>query len=173
MTRSFGDEVWRLTANEITFFVGSIVGGVIMTAWGGFKNHFRTIGLACIVWGLLFAGLGLTREFTVYLVIMFLCGVPMPMFNAPVTTLLQERVEPDMQGRVFGVMQLITNTMMPLGLVIFGPIADVTSIELLLVISSVLLVIPGLAIYFGPDGLRAEGSIVPTPDCEARPEDCA
>ena len=50
VTRSFGDEVWRLTANEVTFFVGSILGGILMTAWGGFKNHFRTIGLACILW---------------------------------------------------------------------------------------------------------------------------
>ena len=45
VTRSFGAEVWRLTANEVTFFAGSIIGGMIMTAWGGFKNHFRTIGI--------------------------------------------------------------------------------------------------------------------------------
>lgn len=171
VTRSFGEEVWRLTANEIAFFVGSIIGGVIMTAWGGFGNRFRTIGLSCIIWGLLFAGLGLARDFTLYLVIMFLSGLPMPMFNVPVTTLLQERVEPDMQGRVFGVMGLITNTMMPLGMVVFGPIADIVSVELLLVISSILLVIPGLAIYNsneqGVQPARAQ------PDCEAYPEECA
>jgi DHA3 family macrolide efflux protein-like MFS transporter len=108
----------------------------------------------------------------IYLVIMFLCGIPMPMFNVPVTTLLQERIEPDVQGRVFGVMQLLTSTMLPLGMVVVGPIADVVSVELLLVISSVLLVIPGLAVYFGPDGLQAD-RLMPAPDCEARPEECA
>ncbi len=34
VTRSFGSEVWRLTANEVTFFGGSILGGLIMTFWG-------------------------------------------------------------------------------------------------------------------------------------------
>jgi len=63
VARSFGEEVWRLTANEVTFFVGSILGGLLMTTWGGFKNHFRTIGLGCIVWAMLFAGLGLSKDF--------------------------------------------------------------------------------------------------------------
>ena len=143
VTRSFGDEVWRLTANEVTFFVGSIIGGIIMTAWGGFKNHFRTIGLSCILWAVLFTGLGLTNVFTVYLVFMFLAGIPMPMLNVPTTTLLQEMVRPDMQGRVFGVQQLIMNTIMPLGMLVFGPIADLISIEILLVLASALMAVPG------------------------------
>jgi DHA3 family macrolide efflux protein-like MFS transporter len=71
VARSFGEEVWRLTANEITFFLGSILGGIIMTVWGGFKNHFRTIGLACILWAILLTGLGLADVFFVYLGIMF------------------------------------------------------------------------------------------------------
>jgi DHA3 family macrolide efflux protein-like MFS transporter len=148
VARSFGEEVWRLTANEVTFFVGSIIGGILMTAWGGFKNHFRTIGLSCILWGILFAGLGLAKDFTVYLTIMFLAGVPMPLFNVPTTTLLQEMVEPDVQGRVFGVMQLIMTTVMPVGMLVFGPIADVITIEVLLVLTGVLMVVPGLWIFF-------------------------
>lgn len=172
VTRSFGEEVWRLTANEIAFFVGSIIGGVIMTAWGGFSNRFRTIGLSCMIWGVLFAGLGLARDFRLYLAVMFLSGLPMPMFNVPVTTLLQELVEPNMQGRVFGVMQLITSIMMPLGMLVVGPLADVVSIELILIIGSVLLVIPGLAIYFTADERGAIPASI-MPDCEAYPEECA
>lgn len=148
VTRSFGEEVWRLTANEVTFFAGSIIGGVLMTAWGGFKNHFRTIGLACVIWAVLFAGLGVAPIFTLYLVIMFLAGIPMPMFNVPVTTLLQEMVEPDMQGRVFGVMQLISTAVMPAGILVFGPVADFITIEALLVISGLLMILPGVWIFF-------------------------
>jgi DHA3 family macrolide efflux protein-like MFS transporter len=148
VARSFGDEVWRLTANEVAFFAGSIVGGAIMTAWGGFKNHFRTIGLSCILWAFLFVLLGLSQIFVVYLVIMFLAGIPMPMFNVPTTTLLQETVDPDMQGRVFGLMQLIMTTIMPVGMLVFGPIADILSIELILVVTSALLAVPGLWIFF-------------------------
>jgi DHA3 family macrolide efflux protein-like MFS transporter len=147
VTRSYGPEVWRLTLNEITFFVGSIIGGVIMTAWGGFENRFKTIGLGSILWAALFVGLGLSRDFTLYLVLMFLSGVPMPFFNASTTTLLQEMVDSGMQGRVFSVMMLITNIVMPLGMVLFGPIADRISIETLMVIASALMFIPSVWIF--------------------------
>jgi DHA3 family macrolide efflux protein-like MFS transporter len=49
---------------------------------------------------------------------------------------------------VFGVMQLIMTTIMPVGMLVFGPIADVITIEFLLVLSSALLAIPGLWIFF-------------------------
>lgn len=148
VTRSFGDEVWRLTANEVTFFVGSVLGGFIMTAWGGFKNHFKTIGLSSILWAVLFTGLGLSQDFTLYLVFMFLSGIPMPMWGASTTTLLQEIVEPQVQGRVFGVQQLIMSTVMPLGMLIFGPLADVFTVETLLIVSSGLMAVPGVWIVF-------------------------
>lgn len=170
VARSFGEEVWRLTANEITFFAGSILGGALMTVWGGFKSHFKTIGFACIIWGVLFAALGLANNFWFYLAIMVLAGIPMPLFNAPVTTLLQERVAVDVQGRVFGVMQLITSAVMPIGLLIFGPLSDTVSIELLLIISGALLILPGLAIYLGPDDAHGVHALI---DCEAHPEECA
>lgn len=151
VARSFGEEVWRLTANEVTFFAGSILGGILMTAWGGFKNRFQTIGLSCVVWAALFTALGLSaiaRDFIVYLVLMTLAGLPMPIWNAATTTLLQEIVEPDMQGRVFGVQGLIMNTVLPVGMLVFGPLADVVAVEILLVLTSGLMAVPGLWIFF-------------------------
>jgi DHA3 family macrolide efflux protein-like MFS transporter len=148
VARSFGDEVWRLTANEVAFFGGSILGGFVMAFWGGFKNHFRTIGMSCILWAVLFAGLGLAPFFVLYLILMFLSGMPMPFMGAASTTLLQEMVDQDKQGRVFGVQQLIMSTVMPLGMVIFGPIADIITIEVVMVLSSALMAIPGLWLFF-------------------------
>ena len=171
VARSYGEEVWRLTANEVTFFLGSIIGGVIMTAWGGFKNHFRTIGLSCILFAILFTGLGLTNVFAVYLVLMFLAGIPMPMLNVPTITLLQEMVRADMQGRVFGAQQLIFNTIMPLGMLIFGPIADRISIETLLVLASALMAIPGVWIFFNGQAVK-NPELLPAPDFELDCADC-
>jgi DHA3 family macrolide efflux protein-like MFS transporter len=148
VARSFGDEVWRLTANEITFFAGSIIGGVVMSMWGGFSNRFRTIGLGCIIWAGLFAALGLTNNWTVYLALMVLAGLPMPFFNASTVTLLQELVRPEMHGRVFGVQGLIMSTVMPIGMLVFGPLADMFSIGTLLVLASGFMAIPGLWIFF-------------------------
>jgi DHA3 family macrolide efflux protein-like MFS transporter len=161
VARSFGEEVWRLTANEVTFFAGSILGGVIMTAWGGFKNRFLTIGLSCVMWAVLFTALGLSRDFIVYLAFMTLAGIPMPIWSASTTTLLQEIVEPDMQGRVFGVQGLIMSTVMPLGMLVFGPLADVVAIETLLVLSSALMAIPGLWIAFRRQPASAQPGSTP------------
>jgi DHA3 family macrolide efflux protein-like MFS transporter len=150
VARTFGEEVWRLTANEVAFFGGSILGGFIMTAWGGFPNRFRTIGLSCVIWAGLFVGLGLsayTQEFVVYLFFMTLAGFPMPFWSASTTTLLQEMFEPNVQGRVFGVLGLIMNTVMPVGMLVFGPLADVFSVEALLILSSALMAAPGIWIF--------------------------
>lgn len=38
VTRSFGNDVWRLTAIEITFALGMLMGGILMASWGGFKT---------------------------------------------------------------------------------------------------------------------------------------
>lgn len=142
-----------------------------MTAWGGFKNHFRTIGLSCILFAILFSGLGLTNVFAVYLVLMFLAGIPMPMLNVPTITLLQEMVRADMQGRVFGAQQLIFNTIMPLGMLIFGPIADRISIETLLVLASALMAIPGVWIFFNGQSVK-NPELLPAPDFELDCADC-
>jgi DHA3 family macrolide efflux protein-like MFS transporter len=169
VARSFGDEVWRLTANEVTFFVGSILGGLLMTAWGGFKNPFRTIGLACLLWAVLFVALGLSRVFPLYLFFMFLSGIPMPLLNISTTTLLQEMVPADLQGRVFSVMMLINTTVMPLGMLVFGPIADRITIEILLVLSSAALAIPSLWVFFRQ---QPQADLPgPAADYEAQPGD--
>ena len=51
------------------------------------------------------------------------------MFNTPSTVLLQETVEPDYMGRVFGVLAMISSSMMPMGMLVFGPLSDVFPIE--------------------------------------------
>jgi DHA3 family macrolide efflux protein-like MFS transporter len=74
-------------------------------------------------------------------------------------------VRPDMQGRVFGVQSLIFNTIMPVGMLVFGPIADRVSIEFLLVLSSALMIVPGLWIFFNRMPVAAP-SLLPSTDFE-------
>lgn len=133
VTRSFGEDVWRLTAIEITFSVGMMLGGVIMASWGGFSNKVFTMTLSSFVIGICTLALGVVPIFWLYLLIMGIVGIAMPFFNTPSTVLLQEKVDPDYLGRVFGVMGMISSSMMPLGMLVFGPIADVIQIELLLI----------------------------------------
>ncbi|MDA1874447.1 MULTISPECIES: MFS transporter [Bacillus] len=137
VTRSFGAEMWRLTASEMTFSAGAAAGGVLIAAWGGFRNRMHTTALACALYGLLMVGLGIAPVFIMYLVFNFLIGITMPCFNTPVTVLLQEKVDPVMHGRMFSLVQIANSCALPLGMIIFGPLADVFSVEVLLIYAGI------------------------------------
>ncbi|PEL54564.1 MFS transporter [Bacillus toyonensis] len=137
VTRSFGAEMWRLNASEMTFSAGAAAGGVLIAAWGGFRNRMHTTALACALYGLLMVGLGIAPVFIMYLVFNFLIGITMPCFNTPVTVLLQEKVDPVMHGRMFSLVQIANSCALPLGMIIFGPLADVFSVEVLLIYTGI------------------------------------
>lgn len=154
VTRTFGNEYWKLTANEMSFFVGSMIGGIIMATWGGFKNRVITIAVGCCTFGALTVAVGITKIFYVYLGIMVLTGMTIPLFNSPSMVLLQEKVEIDMQGRVFSFIQIVSSGLMPLGMMIFGPLADIIRIEMLMIGSGLLLIILGISIFYNNDFLK-------------------
>lgn len=141
VSRTFGNDVWRLTAVEITFSAGMMIGGIIMAYWGGFKNKIHTMTMACIIIGISTFALGVIPIFWVYLTFMILIGITMPIFNTPSTVLLQEKVEGDFLGRVFGVLAMISSVMMPMGMLIFGPLSDIIKIEWLLIITGIMMFI--------------------------------
>lgn len=140
VTRSFGAEPWYLTLNEVVFFIGNIIGGILISSWGGFKNRIHTIGTGCIICGALSVLMGLPFGFVFYLIWMGLCGISMPMFNTPFITIFQENVDPDKQGRVFSLISVVTGAVMPLAMVIFGPLADFVKIEYILIVTGALFI---------------------------------
>lgn len=54
------------------------------------------------------------------------------------------KVEDSYRGRVFGVLGMIWSSMMPLGSLVFGPMADVVRIEWLLVGTGLLMCVQSL-----------------------------
>lgn len=160
VTRSFGGDVWRLTAIEISFSVGMMIGGAVIASWGGFKNRIHTIVLASVIFGACTFALGVVPVFWIYLTFMAVTGLTMPLFNTPSMVLLQEKVEESYLGRVFGVMTMISTSMMPLGMLIFGPIADIVQIEWLLIGTGLLVVLQGF-LALGSKVLIQAGSPVP------------
>ena len=141
VARSFGDDVWRLTAIEIAFSIGMIGGGLWIASWGGFKNRIHSIAFAIGAMGLCTFGMGVIPNFWIYLFLMGLVGLVIPLLNAPSMTLLQEKVEEVFLGRVFGVQSMVASSMMPLGMLIFGPLADRMAIEILMAVSGVFLMV--------------------------------
>jgi len=144
VARSFGDDVWRLTAIEITFSIGMMAGGIIMTAWNGFRNKIHTMTFASLVMGMCTVAFGYVTIFWFYLLLMGVFGLVMPFFNTTSTVMLQEKVEEDYLGRVFGVFGMISSAMMPLGMLLFGPLSDIIKIEWILIGTGILLFAEGL-----------------------------
>ena len=141
VTRSFGDDLWRLSAIEIAFSIGMMAGGGIIAAWGGFKNRIFTMAFAGGIMGICTVSLGITPLFWIYLVIMGVFGVSTPIFSTPGNVLLQEKISEDYLGRVFGIMGMISTSMMPIGMLIFGPIADLIKIEWLMIATGILMIV--------------------------------
>lgn len=156
VVRSFGEEVWRLSALEISFSLGMMAGGGIIAAWGGFRNKTHTLMLASLINGISILALGVVPFFWIYLLFMGFIGVTIPFFNTTSIVLLQEKVEESFLGRVFGVTVMISTSMMPLGMLVFGPISDTIKIEWMLIGTGILIFFQGFFLI-GSKVLRKAG----------------
>jgi DHA3 family macrolide efflux protein-like MFS transporter len=159
VTRSFGNEVWRLTAIEVLFSLGMAAGGGIMASWGGFKNKVHTMFLSVISIGICTLAFGVITNFWIYLFFMLLIGIALPAFGTPATVLIQQKVEGDFLGRVFGVYAMISSFMMPMGMLLFGPIADSVRIELMLIVTGILLFLQSFFLFMNKELIRAGISV--------------
>jgi len=99
--------------------------------------------------------LGLLPNFWVFLVPMGVFGVAMPYFNTASAVLIQEHVEPDYLGRVFSIFTMLMTSMMPLGMLLYGPLAEVVSIESLLLITGGLMAALAVVMLFDKRLLKA------------------
>jgi len=159
LVRSFdaGEQqnVVNLAVLEIAFSVGMVLGGIVVAALFAKRSRIAMIIVSSLVFGGLSIGLGLSPSIWLFFGFMFLLGLSVPFFSTPSTTLLQETVEPERQGRVFGFLGIVMALAMPIGMVVFGPLADVVPIEVLLVAAGVLtFVVIGAAVWL-PAGRRA------------------
>ncbi|TYO95358.1 MFS transporter [Desulfallas thermosapovorans] len=142
--RSFGSDVWRLTANEIVWTVGTLIGGAFVSLRGEFRDKIFTVAVCLVAFGITFALLGIAKNFTIYLLIMGAAGFFMPIIATAQTVLIQENVEAAMMGRVFSLVQIVTGTAMPVAILFFGPLADIISIGLILLVTGILLALTGV-----------------------------
>ncbi len=134
VVRNFGDAIWRLTAIEIVFSVGMMVGGFTIAGWGGLKNRIKTMALSTTFMGIGTIMLGvLAQSFIPYLLFMALIGISLPFYNTAAMVMIQEKTDKQYLGRVMSVMGMVETAMMPIGMVVFGPLADKISIEGMLI----------------------------------------
>ena len=147
VSRVYGETYWYLTAVELAGFIGMVAGGILMSIWGGFKSRVTTMSVGLIAFGSLAIGMGLSKQFALYLTLMIIYGVAITMVQTAPTTLIQEKAEISMQGRVFGLLGAMYSGFLPVGMAIFGPMADEISLQWIMIGSGIALI--ALSIFVG------------------------
>jgi len=161
VARSFGSEVWMVTVLELAFSVGMIIGGVLVGTVLAKRSAMGLILFASFGFAAFTVALGLSPNLWVFYAFMFAFGLLVPLFSAPFMTIIQETVKPEMHGRVFSYVGIVMALATPLGMVVFGPLADVISVQLLLIVAGiVMIVVMGVAIVL-PSGRAAIAAAQP------------
>jgi len=104
--------------------IGGVVGGVAMSAWGGFKRRVHGVLGGWIVSSFFFALMGLTMKLPFWIVMSALSTVLIPLINGSNQAIWQSKVPPDVQGRVFSARTLIAWMTNPISPLIAGTLAD-------------------------------------------------
>lgn len=155
LVRNFGEEVWMLTVLEVAFGVGMVLGGALTAAFGGKVNRISMLIGTSLLFGFLAVALGLSPNLVFFYAVFFFIGLAVPAFSTAAMTLLQETVEPERQGRVFGFVGIVMSVAMPLGMVILGPLADVIAVELLIIGTGAAMIVMGVLAVTVPAGRGA------------------
>jgi DHA3 family macrolide efflux protein-like MFS transporter len=155
LVRNFGSDVWLLTVLELSFGFGMVAGGALMAIFASKVNRIGMIIGTSIFFGVTAIGLGLSTNLFVFYSLFFLIGLAVPAFSTSSMTLLQETVEPERQGRVFGFVGIVMAVSMPLGMALLGPLADLVSVETLLITTGLITVVVAVVAILLPAGKRA------------------
>jgi DHA3 family macrolide efflux protein-like MFS transporter len=104
--------------------IGGVAGGIIMSAWGGFKKRAHGVLAGWLASGIFVAlfGFGTGLAFWIpFIVAQALVG---PLINTSNQSIWQAKVAPDIQGRVFSARRLIAWFAQPIAPIIAGVMAD-------------------------------------------------
>ncbi len=142
----------QLSLLESVVGVGILIGGLILSVWGGFRRKIYTSLAGIIVLSLGLAVLGLTPagRFEMALVSMFVVGLMIPFIDGPIMAIFQGTIAPEMQGRVLTLVSSLLWITSPFSLAIAGPVTDWLGIQVWYVTAGVLCGLTGLAGFFMP-----------------------
>lgn len=121
----------RTNSDELVFgmvqtagAIGGLIGGVIMSAWGGFKRRVHGVLGGWALTGLTMMIIGLPGGVMPWIVGSVAGALVSPLINSSNQSIWQAKVAPDLQGRVFSARRLIAWFTNPIAPIISGVLAD-------------------------------------------------
>lgn len=105
--------------------LAAVVAGIFLTTWGGIRRPARTIILGWIISSLLgITLLGVGQTLAIWLIAIVLNSIFDPIVNVALDTLLQAKIPPDLQGRVFSASDFIAQATIPFAPLLAGYLGD-------------------------------------------------
>ncbi|MCA9865485.1 MAG: MFS transporter [Anaerolineales bacterium] len=158
VTDHFAGTAWHLGLLEAGFGIGVVGGGILLGVWGGFQRRVVTslLGLSGIGLGIIIVGLAPASLFPLAVAGMIFGGVMSSLCNGPIMAVFQSKVSPAMQGRVFTLVGSATAAMMPLGLIVAGPLADIIGVRAWFLGGGLITFLVGVAGFFVPALMNIE-----------------
>lgn len=163
VTQEYHGSAIQLGLVDSLFGIGIIAGGILLSAWGGFKRRILTsmMGIAGIGVGILIFGLLPSGLFYGALSGIFMMGFMQVLANGPLHAIMQATVAPQMQGRVFSLIGAGASAMQPLSLIVAGPVSDWLGVRTWYMIGGLSCVIMALTALFIPVIMNIEENHAP------------
>ena len=141
-----------------SFAGGTVLGGLVLGVWGGFKRKVVTAQLGLILMGLSTAIVGVVPSdvFVLGLIANSAVGFLLPVINGSFGATLQAAIAPEMQGRVFAFILSAAMLVSPLALMIAGPFADAFGIQLWFLIAGISCMLMGVFGFFSSEVMGME-----------------
>jgi len=158
ISKHFKGDVQALGLWQAMFATGTIIGGVLLGTWGGFKKRIITaqMGLIVLGTGTMVIGFAPAKLFWLALAANTLTGLILPMTNGSYGAILQSVIAPEMQGRVFAFIMSAAMLVSPIGLMIAGPISDGLGIQLWFWVAGVVCASMGVVGFFIHEVMQME-----------------
>ena len=159
ITDHFGGDAWQLGWAEGGFGIGLLLGGLLLTTWGGFRRRiFSTLSGWCLfALGTLLLALAPSHAFWLAWCGMFIFGIGSGFSNGAFRALMQARVEPAIQGRVFSVLGSASQVTTMLGLIVAGPLVDwVGAVQFWFMATALVTAVLVVAAFLSPAVLHIE-----------------
>jgi MFS family permease len=127
-----------LAAVQSTGAIGGIVGGVILSVWGGTKRRVQSVlmgGVGACLLGILW--LGMSRVLLLWAIGSFFFAFFEPFVEGGNLAIWQSKVEADVQGRVFSARQLLVQIPYLIGILMAGYLAEASAISNVLIFAGI------------------------------------
>jgi len=137
---------------EAAVGLGMLLGGLLLSVWGGFKKKLYTILLGMMGLGAAALILGLTPGTILWLgmVSVFVIGFMISMIDAPLSAIMQATVPPEMQGRVFGLLGSLFSLTTPIGLGIVALVGNAVEVTFWFQLGGVMCLLVAVVSFFIP-----------------------